>query len=174
MSKNSGLVVEVSGAERFHVGSSAEISLPTRQLSPEHVEAALVEAWRLWRRSSGGGRWPFASDGPWHLISREGRAGDWDARGVDGEAPPPRETGLSIDEVARRDRVSGWLALVPEVDRRLVTAVVEQLGRGASRPDWMALRSVFRNRNGAAYGATGLLMRYRRALKAMARRVSVV
>lgn len=146
------------------------VALP-QAMSAEDVEAALVDAWRLWRRSPGGGRWPFASDGPWHLITREGRAGDWDARGVDGEAPPPRETGLSIDEVARRGRVSGWLALVPEADRRLVTAVVEQLGRGATRPDWMALRAVFRNRQGAAYGAEGLRMRYRRALKAMARRV---
>lgn len=131
------------------------------------IEAMLVECWRLWRRSPGGGRWPFAGDGPWHLVRRELGAGDYDARGGDGDAPAPREAGLSIAEVAMRDRVSAWLALVPEGDRRLVTAVVGQLARGAARPDWMALRGRFVNRNGAALGADGLRKRYGRALVAL-------
>jgi hypothetical protein len=34
------------------------------------VEERLIEAMRLWWRSPGGGRWPFASDAPWHLMTR--------------------------------------------------------------------------------------------------------
>lgn len=144
-------------------------------LTPDEVEEALVEAWRLWRRSPGGGRWPFASDGPWHLMSREASAGDWDARGVEGSegggAPELREGSLSIAEVERRDRVSGWLRHVGERDRKLVTCVVEQLGQGRRAPDFMALRGRFPGRTGRALGADGLRMRYGRALSAIAQRV---
>jgi hypothetical protein len=133
----------------------------------DDVEAALVEAWGLWRRSPGGGRWPFASDGPWHLVQRETRAGDYDARGGDGEAPPPREPGLSVAEVAARDRATVLLAMVPERDRRLVCIVIEQLGRGAARPDW----GLVLVKMGMARGKEGLRKRYRRALEDVARRV---
>lgn len=144
-------------------------------LTPDEVEAGLVEGWHLWRRSPGGGRWPFASDGPWHLMSREGGKGDWDARGVDGvdggEAAPPRLLPLSIDEVARRDLLSSWLRHAPERDRRLVVAVIEQLGRGAQRPDFMVLRARFLAGTGRTLGADGLRKRYGRALAAIARAV---
>lgn len=138
-------------------------------LTPGDVEAALVEAWLLWRRSPGGGRWPFASDGPWHLMVRDGNLGDWDARGIDGDAPPPRLRGLTVAEVARRDQVSAWLLLAPERDRRLVAAVIEQIGKSGQRADWMALRGRFPNRQGCALGADGLRMRYGRALSTIAR-----
>mgnify|MGYP003577860621 CR=1 FL=1 len=37
----------------------------------ERVEERLVETMRCWWRMPGGGRWPFAGDGPWHLARRE-------------------------------------------------------------------------------------------------------
>ncbi len=110
-------------------------------------------------------------------MSRETRAGDWDARGVDGvdggEAAAPREGTLSIAEVAERDRVSGWLAFAGERDGPLVSAVVEQLGRGAKRPDFMVLRSRFLAK-GRTLGADGLRKRYGRALSAIAQKVGRV
>ena len=45
------------------------------------VREALVEVLDMWRRSPGDGRSPFATDGPWHLMTRETDAGDYDARG---------------------------------------------------------------------------------------------
>lgn len=155
----------------FHHPSTGSAILPRAWLTPDEVEEGLVEAWLLWRRSPGGGRWPFAADGPWHLVSREAGKGDWDARGVDGEAPPPRETGLSTKEVARRDALSAWLQFAPDRDRRLVCMVIEQLGRGRQRPDFMALRPMFPNAQGKALGADGLRKRYGRALTAIARGV---
>ena len=138
------------------------------------AEAMLVEAVRLWRRSPGGGRWPFAGDGPWHLTQREGERGDYDARGGDGEAPRPRPLPLSVREVARRDAVTAWLEMIPDdVDRRLVAAVVVQMERtGASQPDFMALRPWFPKRDGLIYGAEGLRMRYERVLGKLVRRLN--
>ena len=141
-------------------------------ITPTDVERELVEVLHLWRRSPGGGYWPFASDGPWHLVVRETHAGDWDARGVDGDAPPPRARGLTKAEVDRRDAVSGWLCYAPERDRALVVDVLWQLANGAKRPNYMALRSLHRNRNGRALGADGLRKRYDRALSAIAQRLN--
>src|SRR4051794_25298419 len=39
----------------------------------EAVQERLVEAMRLWWRSPGGGRWPFAGDAPWQLMTRRTR-----------------------------------------------------------------------------------------------------
>jgi hypothetical protein len=46
------------------------------------VKERLVEAMRLWWRSPGEGRWPFASDAPWHLMTRRTRieAGEFKGR----------------------------------------------------------------------------------------------
>lgn len=139
------------------------------------VEAALVGLVELWRRSPGGGRWPFAGDGPWHLVSREAERGDYDARGGEGEAPPPRLSPLSREEVRVRDALSGWYRHVPERDRVLLVAAIEQLARtGRAAPDFMGLRSRFPNaRNGGLLGADGLRKRYDRALALIARRVGV-
>lgn len=142
--------------------------------SVHEVEAMLVEAWHLWRRSPGVGRWPFAGDAPWHLMVRDVIAGDYDARGGDGEAPAPKRAGLTRAEVAIRDEVSAWLALVSARDAPLVCAVIRQMAsKGASQPDFMALRSRFRNaRTGGMLGSDGLRKRYDRALGAICRRVS--
>ena len=107
----------------------------------EAVEQAMIDAVLLWRRSPGGGRWPFASDGPWHLLTRETRAGDYDARGGDGDqADAPRPLPLSRAEVEVRDSVSSWLEIVGERDRRLVALGIEEQARTGRRIDWMRMR----------------------------------
>lgn len=120
----------------------------------EAVEEALIEAVDLWRRSPGGGRWPFAGDGPWQWV-RSLEWGDY----ADPDAVP-RSLPLTRAEVARRDAVSAWLGHVPERDRKLVVAAIGQLVRGSARVDWMRLKVVL----GVAFGADGLRMRYGRAL----------
>lgn len=136
----------------------------------DEVEAALIECVHLWRRSPGGGAWPFAGDGPWHLV--QGEAGDYDARGGDmaGEAPPPRVP-LSREEVARRDWVSQWWGMIGAGDRDLVRDAIGQLAGGASRVGWRALTRRHCNRHGAPIGADGLARRYARALDALGKRL---
>jgi hypothetical protein len=88
----------------------------------------------LWRRSPGGGQWPFAKDAPWHLMTRtdgEGRVkglelarllqeddaretAQWQGR----ERPRP----LTRDEVDRRDETTEWLTLVQADARKVVVA----------------------------------------------------
>lgn len=132
----------------------------------EMVEARLVEAMELWRRSPGGGRWPFASDAPWHLMRRFNEAGQGfefhDARGGDMKSSdvPLRPLPLSIEEVAERDAVSEWVPrYVPERDRRLVSVVLVIKASGA-RVSWLRLRRRF----GQEIGGHGLRKRYARAI----------
>ena len=103
----------------------------TVMLDFDSVEAMLVEAVELWRRSPGGGRWPFASDGPWDQVQRFIREGDYDARGGDMEDAVLRPLPLSRSEVAERDDVSAWLLHVADdADRHLVVLVLGVLARG--------------------------------------------
>jgi len=129
----------------------------------EAVRDALVDAAALWARSPGGGRWPFASDGPWHLMTRERSAGDYDARGGDGVSSdvPLKPLPLSCEEVARRDAVSEWLRAIekPE-DRRLVIMACDYLARGYSRVPWGKIK----RRMGVAFGKDGLRRRHDRAI----------
>lgn len=128
------------------------------------VREALVETTVLWSRSPGGGTWPFASDGPWHLMSRDAQS-DYDARGGDMAEVTPRPLPLSRDEVARRDRVSEWIMLVPAAaDRRLLAACLAFHARGYTQLPWGRIMRFM----GVARGKDGLQKRYRAALRAIA------
>jgi hypothetical protein len=143
------------------------------------VEERLVEAMLLWRRSPGGGRWPFAGDGPWALITRRVRMAEGMIKGMDitrllqddDDAETSQWLGrerrgaLTRDEVARRDEASEWLRLVPERDRALVVTVLGLLARGVKRVPWMQLKAMF----GVTFGAFGLQQRYNRAIAAVAK-----
>lgn len=127
------------------------------------VRDALVDAAALWRRSPGGGAWPFATDGPWHLMTRDQNAGDWDARGVDRTSSevPLRPLPLTRDEVARRDAVSEWIALIPAADdRRLVWIACDYLAAGHARVPWGKVKRRMR----VKFGEHGLRRRFGRAL----------
>ena len=127
----------------------------------DDVQARLVEAMQLCWQSEGG-RWPFAGDGPWHLVTRELYGPD-----VDKDAPLPRLP-LTRAQVARRDEAIGWLALVPERDRRLVVLAVRELAKGSKRVPWRVLLP----KMGLALGAAGLSRRYERALGALTQRLN--
>jgi len=132
------------------------------------VRDALVEVADLWWRSPGGRGAQYASDGPWRQMLREDRAGDWDARGVDGRSSdvPITPLPLSKREVELRDRVSEWLQLVDDpADRRLIVAAVSHLARGKARVPWRRIK----HQMGVPFGEDGLRRRYERALGAIAK-----
>ena len=116
------------------------------------VEDALIECHGLWWRSPGAGSWPFAGDGPWHLI--RGEVGDY--AGDTSESIMQTEAGkdvsirvtesraprvpLNVAEVETRDRVTAWLALLADpVDRQIVHHATFTLWRGEGRIGWRAI-----------------------------------
>lgn len=133
----------------------------------ELVREALIETTLLWRRSPGSGRWPFASDGPWHLMSRDSQAGDYDARGgFDTSSDVAvRPLPLSRDDVDQRDAVSEWMMLVPAAaDRRLLAVCLDFHARGYTQLPWSKIMPFM----GVSRGKDGLAKRYRAALRAIA------
>ena len=127
------------------------------------VRDALVETAQLWRRSPGMGGSPFATDAPFHLMTREEHRGDWDARGLGGKSSdvPIRPSPLDCAEVDRRDRVSRWLGLIKDVaDRRLVVMAIDQLASGRRNISWRKIRK----RLGIPHGEFGLRKRFERAI----------
>lgn len=137
-------------------------SLPEARLPRcvDEIEEALVEAHALERREPGGGRWPFAGDGPWHLI--RGEAGDYGGDGQDGasssRAPRPP---LDAAEVARLAELRRWLQLIPhESDRKLVWIATARLHAGEGRVPWKAVARWMR----IDRSPDALALRYRKAL----------
>ena len=137
------------------------------------VQASMVEAMELWHRTPGDGRWPFAGDGPWHLVTPDatdvGRAEHVLNAEREGEpaAEPPRRLPLSLAEVERRDRVSEWIKLAPERDRKLVALVLSRLAKGDKRVKWSKIRQQLIKSGEPAISARGLGMRYSRAVTAI-------
>ena len=131
------------------------------------VRQALTETIELWRRSPGDGRSPFATDGPWHLMTRSDAAGDYDARGgFDTSSDVAmRPLPLSRAEVGQRDQVSEWLRHVgkPE-DARLVVLACSYYARGYQQVPWRKIR----RRMGVDRGEFGLRKRFERAVGAIA------
>lgn len=134
------------------------------------VEERLIEAMRFWWRSPGGGSWPFAGDGPWHLVTRLARAGSadevWRIEHDELKAADRRPVQLPLtrDDIARRDEASEWLAHVPPADRELVVAALVHLAAGAKPVPWTRLK----HRLGIRFGADGLRKRYSRAVAGIA------
>ncbi len=134
----------------------------------------------LWRRSPGGGRWPFAGDGPWHLIRPEigDVKGDWSetlihtdagkelrVRKVESRAP---RSPLDRAEVGERDRVTAWLQLLPdELDRKIVWAGTELVFQERGR-EWKAIGRAL----GIGCGPDAVARRYRRGLAAIVCRLN--
>jgi hypothetical protein len=135
----------------------------------EEVEQRMVEAVLLWDRSPGQGRWPFASDGPWHLLTRQVRAGSaedvWRHESDEvqrGDAPRSRIS-LTLAEVATRDQASEWLAILPQHDRRLVVLALTDKARGR-RVSWLRMRT----RLDVQVTGEALSWRYRQAIRRIA------
>lgn len=125
------------------------------------VQERLIEAMGLWRRSPGGGKWPFAGDAPWHLVRKELFI-DHDAGREQAKARP---IPLSREQIRERDEASEWIArFVPERDRLLVVLAITQLAHGRAQVRW----SEIRKRLSAEISPRGLDKRYRRAIAAIA------
>lgn len=123
---------------------------------PRDIEAlqdAFIRAHALERREPGGRKWPFAGDGPWHLIQRdrdeapeledrsetliETDAGKLlQVRKLDSRMP---RTSLDAAEVAELALLRQWLMLVPERDRKLVWIATARLHAGEGRVPWKAI-----------------------------------
>lgn len=128
----------------------------------EALQERLVEAIRCWWRMPGGGAWPFASDGPWHLIRKQWE--DWDAR----DPKPLKPLPLRRAEMRAMEEATEWLTMVPEADRRIVVLGLVELAKGAKRIPWARLLRPM----GMTRGAGGLARRYERALAVLAMRLN--
>lgn len=146
------------------------------------VEERLIETMRLWRRSPGGGKWPFASDAPWQLMTRRTRI---EAGGLKGrelqlhmQAEDAEETRrwqgveragpLSRDDVARRDETTEWLTWVAEDSRRIVVLALIERAAGRKRTDWARIKRAV----GVEVGNKGVYRRYTRAITGIAKRLN--
>jgi hypothetical protein len=124
----------------------------------ERVEERLIETVRCWWRMPGGGRWPFASDGPWHLIRKEWE--DWDAR----DPKPMRSLPLRRAEIAAMDEATEWITWVPEDKRRVLVLALGKKAQGLSQVPWRSLLRTL----GLSIGAGGLEWRYSQAIELIA------
>ncbi len=129
----------------------------------EALEAAMVAAVRTsWRMPVAGfGGSPFASDGPWHLMTREAGTGDYDARGGDMDDAPAPRVPLSAEDHAAAERLGQWLKLLDTRPRRrreraehvadgaIVAAAMRQKAAGRSQVDWNRVLRVLGLRRGA-------------------------
>lgn len=129
------------------------------------VQERLVEAVLAWRRMPDReGGW-LAVRAYWPDVLREvghGADGDFDARAAMPRLP------LTRGEVAAMEEASGWLAAVPERDRRLVGLALGKLADGHAQVPWLELRGAM----GVTLGAGGLARRYERAIGAVCRFVN--
>lgn len=130
----------------------------------EAVQERLVETVRLWWRMPGGGSWPFASDGPWHLIRKQWE--DWDAR----DPKPLRPLPLRRREISEMEEATEWLLLIPEADRRVVVLGLVDLAKGRKAISWKRMMRAL----GMKRGLGGLRMRYERALATLTFRLNGV
>lgn len=151
---------------------------------PKDIESmveALIRAHALERRAPGGGRWPFAGDGPWHLIQPEvgdvasdadysetlivNEAGrELQVRKLDSREPRPP---LDAAEVAELAQLHRWLLLVPERDRKLVWVATARLHAGEGRVPWKAVGrwlGLRNERTGKPLSPDGVMLRYRQAV----------
>lgn len=119
------------------------------------VQARLVEAMEFQQRLPRGGGWPFASDGPWHLIVKDWW--DWSAH----EDKPVPRVPLSREQLARMEEALAWVLFVPsDDDRRLIAMAVRNLAAGRKTVPWTKLLKPM----GVRHGAHGLRKRYSRAI----------
>jgi hypothetical protein len=146
------------------------------------VEERLIEAMLLWRRSPGGGKWPFAGDAPWQLMTRATRIEEGGFKGRDRQLRMQAEDAeeaqrmegrerwgaLNRDEVERRDEASEWLGWIGEESRKVVVLALTQRARGGDQVDWARIRLQL----GLTIGRFGMYRRYTRAITAIVKRLN--
>ena len=154
--------------------------------SYKQVEAELIEAVRLSRRMPGNGGGPaYATDGPWHLLTKLARASaaalsdrdgaaEWEAMRLEIEQQHLRDARnetrtvpLTVREVDWMESRFAWLLLVPEADRKLVWVALVEHATAKGRVSWRRIRErLMENRQWQllSTGTKGLGMRYSRAI----------
>ncbi len=112
----------------------------------EAVQERLIEAMGFLDRVSGGGRNPYASDGPWSQIVKDRLVDYVDVDDLRERGAKPRG-GLNAEEVDRMEATLDWIRFVPARGnlRRLVGAVILQLLNGGSQPRWPDVKARLRS-----------------------------
>lgn len=119
------------------------------------VQDQLVQAMEYQGRLPRDGGWPFASDGPWHLIVK-----DWWDWGAHDERPMPRVP-LTDAQIALMWATFEWLSHIPSPDdRRLVGMALRNLAAGRKTVPWTKLLKPM----GVKRGADALRKRYSKAI----------
>lgn len=165
-------------SESLKASTAAPHANPAALLSWKDVEAELIEAVQMSWRLPGRGRWPFAGDAPWHLMTREARAdGQFEAWRQEREDDlvremrnAPRTVPLNSEEVTWMEGRLGWLSFAAETDRKLVEVVLVQKAAGKGRLSWSRIREKMMRSPawlGIAGSTRGLGMRYSRAVQAV-------
>lgn len=98
----------------------------------------------------------------WPDIVREAGT-DYDARGGDMVQEKLRPLPCTRSDIAEMDEAFGWMAHVPDKDRRLVGLAVTALAAGAKQVPWARLLRPMRLKR----GKDGLRKRYSRAIYAI-------
>jgi hypothetical protein len=174
------MTYEPSGAGRVNFGPSEFGSEGFWTF--EAVEERLIEAMRLWWRSPGQGRWPFALDAPWHLMTRRTRIAEAGLKGMDiqrrlqaeddeeGKRMEGRERrgSLSRPEVALRDETTEWLGWVATDARKVVVAAIAQRATGRNNVNWRRIKAAL----GVEIKPRGVYRRYTTAITAIAKRLN--
>jgi hypothetical protein len=123
----------------------------------EAVLERLIETVCAWRRMPGGGHWPFASDGPWHLIRKEWE--DWDARDPKALRPLP----LRRAEIGAMYEATEWITWVEEEKRVALVFGLAKLAGGHRQVPWRTL-----HRRLGTVGTGGLQWRFDQAVQFIA------
>lgn len=123
----------------------------------DRVVERLIETVRCWWRMPGGGHWPFASDGPWHLVKSELYGPD-----VDRDAPV-RALPLRRAEIAAMNEATEWITWVSEEKRIALVFGIAKQAAGATQIPWGRLR-----RRLGTVGTGGLDWRYDKAVELIA------
>lgn len=146
------------------------------------VKERLTEAMRLWWRSPGGGRWPFAGDAPWHLMTRRTRIAEAGLRGMDLQRRLQAEDAeeakrmegreyrgpLTREDVARRDEATEWLTWIEADSRKVVVAACAQLAAGRTNVDWRRVKASL----GVEIQPRGVYRRFSTALTVIVKRLN--
>lgn len=114
----------------------------------EAVQERLIEAMGFLDRVSGGGRNPYASDGPWSQIVRDRLVDYVDVDALREQGARPRG-GLNAGEVDRMEEALDWIKHVPVrgAHRKLVGVVVQQLLNGGSQVRWDEVKLRLRSKD---------------------------
>jgi hypothetical protein len=133
----------------------------------DRVQERLIETVHAWWRMPGGGHWPFASDGPWHLVRTEANAVEVAEKALAtaqmAHVERPRPLPLRRAEIAAMEEATEWITWVPEEKRVALVFGITKLAGGAKQIPWRRLSQRL-----GTVGSGGLEYRYSKAIELIA------